>query len=138
MRLYHFCCKHSARAISADGLLRPLIEWGRLDGRLQKVGAPRTGLADAPAVVWLTDMAQPDRYALGLTSFTLSCDRTEFRFTVDTNFAEPWADYYRRWRANRDWLAWLHSGPVQPDRWYVAIVNLPYAERRARIGVVRR
>lgn len=74
MTLYHYCCDHSASIIAADGWLRP---------------SPHTGL------LWLTDLDKPDRWGLGLTMETITCDRTRHRFTTEGE-AEWWPHYCRR------------------------------------------
>ena len=63
--LYHFTCDHHLAGILNDGQLRPHRH-------------PMLGRS----LVWLTDMAEPDAWALGLTSRFLSCDRTAHRFRV--------------------------------------------------------
>ena len=76
MRLYHFTCHHAARRISRRGFLRP---WPQ-------------PLLDGLPLVWLTDLdVVVDRRALGLEPHELNCDRTQFRYTVDVDDAEPWA-----------------------------------------------
>jgi hypothetical protein len=120
--LFHFTCEHAAEKIGTRGYLRPFPQ-PVLGGR---------------ALVWLTDLAVPDVEGLGLTSVTLSCDRTEFRYeVVDPKRALPW----------RVW--WLGSGvPVPaaialercrpgltPERWWVSTVpilavRLPKGEPR--------
>ena len=77
--LYHYCCGHSLTSIRLDGWLQP---------------HPHHLLCES--VVWLTDLEQPHRDALGLTSHTLRCDRTEYRLTVHTGDAVWWPTYARR------------------------------------------
>ena len=75
MNLYHYCCQHSARAITKRGFLEPF---------------DHAGLFGVP-LVWLTDSETPDREALGLTSHIQPCDRLEFRYVVtDVDRCEPW------------------------------------------------
>ena len=67
-QLFHYTCEHGQTAILLDGeVLRP----GN-DG-----------------FVWLTDLDYPFRDALGLTSNTLRCDRTKYRFDVDMVELDP-------------------------------------------------
>lgn len=118
-RLYHFCCGHSATAIDRSLTLAPGLDWFTLDRRLARAGEPISGLSSAPAVLWLTDMEEPDRDALGLTSHMLDCDRTEFRYTVRTEGAIRWESFVSIYNPRSDWLDMLHYGR-QPDRWFVA------------------
>lgn len=64
--LFHYTCDHAARSITRRGMLLP---------QLQPVLRGRR-------LVWLTDLEVADRAALGLTSRTLSCDRTANRYRV--------------------------------------------------------
>lgn len=119
-RLYHFCCAHSAAAIDRTMTLAPGLDWLTLDRRLAQAGEPTSGLWRAPAVIWLTDMETPDRDALGLTSHSLDCDRTEFRYTVRSEGAMRWRAFVTFYQPNREWLDVLQDGR-QPDRWFVAM-----------------
>jgi hypothetical protein len=78
--------------------------------------------------VWLTDLAVADRLALGLTSLTLSCDRTAYRFEVaDVNeVAEPWVKWAHRHRIPSAVRDGLDGNPgAQPLRWWVAEQPVP-------------
>jgi hypothetical protein len=104
VRLYHYTCFHGARAIERDGQLR---------------GNPHPFLPTAGPLIHLTDLDQPDRYGLGLTSFTLECDRTEYRCTVDTDAATHWPAYARRMpRALRE--RFEDCPGALPMHWYIA------------------
>jgi hypothetical protein len=106
-QLFHYTCEHGQTAILLDNeVLRP-----GPDGFL-----------------WLTDLNYPFRDALGLTSKTLSCDRTEYRFDVDmveltpTNVM-PW------WALRREFdplvVDGLESVPgVMPMHWWLAVEPL--------------
>ncbi len=122
MRLYHFTCAHAEACIRRDGALIPQVSWRRLDAVLLDAGQAMTGLWRAPAVVWLTDMERPSRHRLGLTSIVLQCDRTEYRFEVDTDAAEPWTAFAARHKANPEYLATLTG---DPRRWFVATGRVP-------------
>lgn len=92
MRLYHYTCGHRYPSIMRDGLLRC---------------NPQIQLPGAPAIVWFTDLHPPDRLALGLTSYSLSCDRIEHCITVDfSDDAPPW-----------QWYAWARRNLSLDDRW---------------------
>lgn len=58
--LWHYTCQHGRDRIGYSGTLIP-ASYG---------------------VIWLTDMEQPDRDALGLTARMLQCDRTQYRYRV--------------------------------------------------------
>lgn len=82
-------------------------------------------------LVWLTDMAVPDRAALGLTSHTLTCDRLECRYLV-APCADilPWAAV-RRAGLGKAMLQTAGAGALiafeagrQPDRWFVSLSSL--------------
>jgi hypothetical protein len=112
--LYHYTCSCALEKIRADGwTLRP------------NYLAPKVGL---PALVWLTDMENPDKGALGLTGVTLSCDRTEYRLTVaETDGVLPWSKWCRAngfTRRQRDWLElgnpFGSANAAQPRRWFVS------------------
>lgn len=71
--LYHYTCRdHGEPGITRDQKLMPQRQ--PLLGR---------------HLVWLTDMDTPDAWALGLTNYTLCCDRTQVRVTVHP---QAWAD----------------------------------------------
>ena len=101
--LYHYTCEHWAMMIGPAGVLRPWYQ-------------PFLGIG----LVWLTDMAEPDREALGLTSSMLMCDRTEHRYRV-TSAAdiEPWL-LFPSHAADDEFLALFESPPRQPARWFVS------------------
>lgn len=107
MNLYHYTCSHGLAAIEADNwTLRP-----NLFARHLKM----------PQVVWLTDMPEPDRWALGLTKEILDCDRGEHRLTVpNIDSVLPWSNWCREngyTRMQRDALEW---GQAQPRHWFVS------------------
>jgi hypothetical protein len=104
---YHFTCEHRARSIQRSRELRP--------NRHPLLGH---------RLIWLTDLPEPDRWGLGLTSNWLTCDRTAVRVSV-----QPSKDIVR-WTA---WALWHKIPPValeilhenaRPDRWWVATIPL--------------
>jgi hypothetical protein len=105
--LYHYTCTHYAQLIRECGLIMPGIQ---LHGR--DVGGSR--------FAWFTDIKPPvPREAVGLTSLTLSCDRTECVFTVDrtSSHIHRWTDVRR---AHRDlWGLELAEGAL-PMHWFVS------------------
>lgn len=135
-RLYHFCCEHSAAAIDRTMTLLPGLDWLTLDRRLRRAGEPVSGLYRAPSVLWLTDLEEPDRDALGLTSHTLDCDRTEFRYTVHSEGTMRWHAFTAIYQPNREWLDVLEDGR-QPDRWFVATMPKNVLSRMDRRSLSR-
>jgi hypothetical protein len=101
--LYHYTCDHGYDQIS------------RSDWWLEA-----NPLAVFP-LIWLTDLDQPDRDALGLTSHILDCDRTEHRLTVQNDgHVYHWTQWCRLKaipRHQRDAIE-LADG-AQPMRWWV-------------------
>lgn len=101
MKLYHYCCRHSANEILKTMTVLPN------KGMMLKVG-------------WFTDLDYPDRDALGLTSHMLDCDRASFRFTVTQH------DLVVRWgqvrsHAPRAVVDALELAPgAYPAHWFVS------------------
>ena len=107
MRLYHYTCAHSAAKIGVDRVLRP----NPLSFR---------------HLLWLTDLPEPDMYGLGLTSFMLKCDRTEFKVTVETENAVKWTIWAHDNKvdfANR--LGLDGAEGAKPLRWWVCESEIP-------------
>lgn len=104
MIYYHFTCSHRVRAINASRRLKPMGNW---------------------SLIWLTDLPDPPRTALGLTSYILSCDRMEWRYTVDDTDGQVmrWTDYRRAHRP--PWAAEIESAEgAMPAHWFVAAAPL--------------
>ena len=90
MTFYHYTCAHSAPLILRSGVVMPLGRLGKLAGQMP---ADRHWMLD---IAWFTDLDEPLREALGLTSATLQCDRTEWRVTVsDASTLVPWPRFAR-------------------------------------------
>ncbi len=102
--IYHFTCNDGRRAIGKSGLILPNLGF--------------SGLA------WFTDLPDPDRHQLGLTSYSLDCDRMTHRYRVtDTANVVAWADYPcdpPEWR-----LALAALDGVAPEHWFVATKPVP-------------
>lgn len=101
-QLWHYTCSHMAGLILTDGHIRP-----------------RTA-----GIVWATDLWPPVAEALGLTNWTLTCDRTEYRFEIVTpGLCVPWVDA-RRSRPP-GFVARLESTPgAMPMHWWLATCPL--------------
>lgn len=112
--LWHYTCAHGRAEIGRVGLLKP-------PERLQAGHGRRlpTHLKWMSYAVWATDLDRPDPDALGLTSWTLGCDRTEFRYRILTPDAVmPWREYAEHLPAEA--VTALETAPgAQPDRWWV-------------------
>lgn len=112
MRLYHFTCDHMARGIRRTGKLMPNRSpfWG--DTRL----------------VWLTDLAVPDKHGLGLNnqSGLLTCNRTECRFITDAA-AVPWLRSTARKHLPATLRTALEGGRL-PEHWWVTDVAIAVRE----------
>lgn len=105
MTLYHYTCEHAALDIGERGTLRPHL-----------------------GLIWLTDLDVPMRDALGLTSNTLACDRTAFRYRVlDDTPCMWWIGWSRlRQESWRPWVAELEAAPgVRPVHWWVSTAPVP-------------
>lgn len=75
--LYHYTCAHGRLALGEGGaLLPPLWQIDEIPSGFPPAALTLLGL------VWATEEARPDRYALGLTSATISCDRLAHRYAV--------------------------------------------------------
>ena len=107
MRLIHYTCSHSAAKITLDRVLRP----NPLSFR---------------HLLWFTDLEQPDMFGLGLTKFSLRCDRTEFKCVVETDSAVRWTVWAHDNKvdfANR--LGLDGAEGAKPLRWWVSEVEVP-------------
>ena len=72
--LYHYTCSHGAAGIKQLGAVYP--NWHPW--------------LDVP-LAWFTNSPTPDPIALGLTSDTLDCDRTQYRFrALEVGSLVPW------------------------------------------------
>jgi hypothetical protein len=111
MRLYHYTCLDSDPGIQRDGFLRP--NWNPLL---------------RASLVWLTDLEQPNIEGLGLTSDSISCDRTAVRYEVRTVHAERWAKWARKHRVSRPLRDDLERFGL-PRCWWVATTPLPVIDR---------
>lgn len=99
---YHFTCEHAVHGIHQSGELRPR--------RHPLLGAN---------LVWLTDLAEPDRWGLGLTSNWLTCDRTLIRVSVQPTVGivhwPSWALWHKVPRA----LIAILAENARPEHWWV-------------------
>jgi hypothetical protein len=110
MLLYHFTCRDGAAQVERCGELRP---------------NPQPQLGGIP-LLWLTDLDEPTRHQIGLTSATLACDRMQRRFAVDCD-AQRWVDFVRTLTREQRRMArklTLAAG-AHPMHWYVRTTPVP-------------
>lgn len=114
VKLYHYTCLHAATLIRASRWLQP---------------NPQVQLPDSPALVWLTDLDRPDIPALGLTSLTLQCDRTEYQVTTVTMDAVHWPVYAKHLPGKVRAIIEASPGAL-PMHWWVAEIPVPILDVR--------
>lgn len=108
--LWHYTCDHGHTQIR--GFVVPASDL-------------HEGLDGTPGMyAWFTDLAAPERHALGLTSYSLGCDRTAHRYRVlDDSTLVPWV------RVRRSWPSWqdaLEGAPgARPMHWFVTTMPVP-------------
>lgn len=114
--LWHYTCAHQAPLIRADGYVRPVRD----------LAAPARHVPAWGAFAWFTDLAAPIREALGLTSWSLDCDRTAYRFRVEPGVeVVAWMSVRREY----PWAWRLESEPgARPAHWYVSAEPVPVRE----------
>lgn len=99
--LYHFTCSHGYAGISASQELRPNTH----------PFMPNLG-----PLLWLTDLAEPTREALNLTTTFTLCDRMTYRYIVQTRGTHRWMDI--RKMVPRNVLETLERYG-EPEHWWV-------------------
>ncbi|HEX5972559.1 MAG TPA: hypothetical protein VFY85_11570 [Gemmatimonadaceae bacterium] len=121
MTLYHYTCAHGCQAIGETGVLVPIRRLAPPES-LASLTEHRVPpwMAD---LIWLTDLDFPMRAALGLTSYTLGCDRTSYRYRVlDESTARPWLKVRRELVGGLDLE--LADGAM-PRHWWVSWAPVP-------------
>lgn len=107
--LYHYTCDHG------HNLIRGTVVPADILGRYAN---------DGPHIyAWFTDLAHPNRDALGLTSRILTCDRTRWRYRVtDARDLIHWTHV----RRDHPWSEVLESAPgARPMHWWVSRHPVP-------------
>jgi hypothetical protein len=130
--LYHYTCDHAAGRISRRGFLRPSVSYV-------------TGI---PALVWLTDLADPDARALGLERLVVgpraifhgidpgTCNRLAHRYEVNVDDALHWQDFARTLPQLSVTDRAIFEDGRKPEHWFVigrpvfAIEDLRWKNRR--------
>jgi hypothetical protein len=112
MILYHYTCAHGATRVEAERILRPTpLSWAPGPSSSSPAVHPPSGLADHPSVAWLTDVDELDddlarRLGLGnplAHAGGVTCRRTDYRVTVDTERAVRWHTWAMLRTANPRW-----------------------------------
>jgi hypothetical protein len=113
--LYHFTCHHGHDALGDKGDVVPLEIHSPANVHLVP-----DEYRDMTRISWFTDLEIAFPEALGLTTRTIRCDRTLFRYrVVDTFGIVPWT--LSVWRNGR--LRELEKADgALPVHWYVAAV----------------
>jgi hypothetical protein len=113
-QLWHYTCEHAADKIGERGVLLPGAELNK----------------DLPEwlwwanYVWLTDLPAANRGALGLTSYAIECDRTEYRYRVlDARHVRSWISIRRTLSHPEDVEDATLDG--RPAHWYVSTHPVP-------------
>lgn len=107
MKLFHYTCSHARSKILLDGILKPNERGYR-------------------QLLWLTDLAVPSVQGLGLTSFMLRCDRTQWRVSVESEIATPWTKWAHDHKVEWQIREVLDGTPgAMPLHWWVSEVDIP-------------
>lgn len=122
LTLWHYTCADGHAALGEVGTLLPMAQHGDPD---RLVSFP-TWARPLLGLVWLTDRAAPDSGALGLTRWSVSCDRTAYRYRV-TDLTGGIARYGRIRRSLPPMLAhYLETAPgAEPAGWFVTRHPVP-------------
>jgi hypothetical protein len=121
--LFHYTCEHGRRALGDLGRVAPL----RVHSPGAAVELTRRHLGVLSVMCWFTDLDEPLREVLGLTSHALQCDRTAYRYRVtDPRGIDRWLASPLRRRCSRDILRNLELGGAGlPAHWWVAVDPVP-------------
>lgn len=101
--LFHYTCDHGLSLIRSS-------DWTLL---------PQAGFFGH--LIWMTDLSEPDKFALGLTSVILSCDRTAHRLRVLGGGPVWWPTWCRAMSISRSLRDVVELAPgARPMNWWVA------------------
>jgi hypothetical protein len=116
--LYHYTCSHGHAALG---------EGHAFVKSIAQLKGPMGVRYWTGEFAWFTDMATPERDALGLTSRVLTCDRTRHRYRItDDRSVFRWLHPMIRSGLDREWIDELESAPgARPRHWFVAVRPVP-------------
>lgn len=101
--LYHFTCEHGYTGIEKTRTILP-----NRHAYLRGLGP----------LIWLTDLADPDVDAVGLSSeVVLTCDRLAYRYVVTSKACVPWSVVRMRAPVRAVTLLEAYG---KPEHWWVA------------------
>jgi len=111
--LYHYTCRDAMAGIARDRRIVPHVHpW----------------LPELGKVIWLTDvegfaLTTPEQ--IGLTSNVLRCDRTEFRYAINTAMIDGLRWWPRARRRCDPLLVSALERHARPSRWWVTSTAIP-------------
>lgn len=122
MTLYHYTCDHGRLALGDKGELIAPIDQPLDQTVVDGMTAWQRGLLQ---LIWMTDLDEPLRRPLGLTSRSLRCDRTRYRYRVaDDKYVHRWVTVRRDWpRELRDGLE--SADGAMPGNWWISLRPVP-------------
>jgi hypothetical protein len=130
MILYHYTCDHGRAELGDSGKLIPPTAL-----------IPPSAISRHPKwqqtlfdLIWLTDLDVPLREALGLTSNTVTCDRTQFRYRVEGYSAMRWTVVRRDFPKKRVSRGTHHGSPTAFSTFKAQETEALANERAARHG----
>ena len=107
-KMYHFTCGHGARKIGRYGIL-----------------APRPHPIIGQRLVWFTDLPEPTRDQVGLTSTFLTCDRMSYRYhATDLETIVPWTTSPGR-RDTHPEVVRAMEAFGEPEHWFISTTAVP-------------
>lgn len=120
--LFHYTCQHGRDGIGNQGVAVP-------SSYLPEVRAKLAGTADDlrkfMGLVWFTDLAAPDRDALGLTMHSITCDRTQYRYIhFGTAGLVQWV-HVRKAFSERVRASLEEAPGAMPMHWWVSTGPVP-------------
>lgn len=130
MTFYHYTCDHGREGIGDYGVVRSIGDqrpevWS---------GARAEDVRLMYALIWVTDLPEPDILGLGLTSSILSCERWRHRYRI-TNDRPVWKFTDIQYRFSPARQMDLLSGDAQPEHWFVSWRPLPAVYDPAKVSV---
>ena len=116
--LWHYTCDHSQAELGDTGTLLPTAD---------RADVSSLGISAWPSFfVWVTDLAEPDRHALGLTQNYIRCDRTAHRYRVtDDTGIVSWQHILDTDPGYASVAQLLESPGADPSHWFVSKVGVP-------------